>query len=419
MPISALIKTSNSRLYALFWLRCVAIAGQTLAVLVTHFLLAMPLPLLPLFAVIGGLTLINAFTWQQYQRSKQGRLVSDEVLAAQLTIDVMALALLLYFTGGVANPFVSLFLLPLAIAAVILPVGYSVILLTLSLFLFASLMADSVPLPPSPPKNGISPHTLALWLNFVISSSLLTGFIAYLANRLRSAEQQLQQQHELRERQEQILALGTLAAGTAHELGTPLSTIAILAQELESQVEDELREDVVLLRQQVSQCKQILGSMLQKVELAQMQELTLMEAADLIAGVLEKFQILRPAIRVKSTTALAGESRLVAADATLEQALLNLLNNAADASSEDVGINYYDNNQKIIIDISDRGLGFPEEILHKAGGQIVSTKGANGMGIGLFLANATLERLGGDIAFIARVGGGVTARVILPVQRRT
>ena len=139
--------------------------------------------------------------------------------AAALSTSTLALALLLYFTGGVANPFVSLFLLPLAIAAVILPVGYSVILLTLSLFLFASLMADSVPLPPSPPKNGISPHTLALWLNFVISSSLLTGFIAYLANRLRSAEQQLQQQHELRERQEQILALGTLAAGKKYEAG--------------------------------------------------------------------------------------------------------------------------------------------------------------------------------------------------------
>ena len=149
------------------------------------------------------------------------------------------------------------------------------------------------------------------------------------------------------------MALGTLAAGTAHELGTPLSTIAILVTELEqqlpSQTSTEVRDDFALLRQQVNQCKQILSGMLQKVELATTQQFSLISATQLVNNVLEKFQLLRPMVVVKVPKLIEHSSPLLACDATLEQALLNLLNNAADASAEHVEIRLSHNQQQAMI----------------------------------------------------------------------
>ncbi len=420
MPISSLIKSTTTSLQTLFWLRCLAIVGQSLTIVGVHWLLNMPLPLLPMLLTVVFLVIVNIYTARRLRQAQQGRVISEGFLAAQLSVDIMALAILLYCSGGAFNPFVSLFLLPLAIAAAILPLGYTVSLVILTIFLYASLMTDSIPLPPVPVgfEGVVSLHIFGMWINFVLSACLIAGFITYLSNKVRATDHQLARTRESNLRQEQVLALGTLAAGTAHELGTPLSTIAILAAELEAQAPEALREDLLLLSQQVSQCKQILSTMLQKVELAKTQELTLISAGQLLENVLEKFQILRPSIIVKAPVFARQGLSLVACDTTLEQALLNLLNNAADASSGSVEISLSNNNHKVIIDILDRGLGFPEEVLAQMGEEFITTKGEQGMGIGLFLANATLERLGGDIAFLARDGGGAIARVMLPIHRK-
>jgi two-component system sensor histidine kinase RegB len=194
-----------------------------------------------------------------------------------------------------------------------------------------------------------------------------------------------------------------------------LSTIAILAHDLQGQVSADLREDMDLLCQQVNQCKHILKTMVKKVESAQNQELSLVLAQQLKTNVLEKFQLLRPLIVVNISHNLLEDTYL-ASDETLEQAILNLLNNAADASPDEVEISIYTQEHKIILDIADRGVGLPPEMLNQLGQYSLSTKGEQGMGIGLLLANATLTRLGGEIRFIARCGGGVIARVILPIH---
>ncbi|PTQ89379.1 two-component system sensor histidine kinase RegB [Agitococcus lubricus] len=391
--------------------------GQGIAIATTHWGLAMPLPLTPLLTILAVLCVVNALTYYQAQRSKRGRQVSETMLASQLLIDILALALLLYFTGGVNNPFSSLFLLPLALAAVMLPLGYSILLLLLTCFLYASLMQDYQPLPAMPNTLRISIHHLALWLNFALSAGLLTCFMAYLAAKIEQTKQQLAEYQQQYQRQEQILTLGTLAAGTAHELGTPLATIAVLADDLEAMVDTELQPDIALLKQQVGVCKQILGTMIQKVELAQTTALSLIAAPVLIAQVVDKFHLLRPSIRLQ-VLPYAQHDVMLAYDATLEQALINLLNNAADASSQGIELAMSRLSQQLIIDVLDRGLGFPDELLQQAGTQMMSSK-EQGMGIGLFLANASLSRLGGQIVFLPRQGGGSIARVMLPIQQRT
>ncbi|MCB1657854.1 MAG: HAMP domain-containing histidine kinase, partial [Pseudomonadales bacterium] len=229
-------------------------------------------------------------------------------------------------------------------------------------------------------------------------------------------QSQLEQQQQSIARQEQVLALGTMAAGTAHELGTPLSTIAVLAHDLQNQVSQDLRPDMDLLCQQVNRCKQILKEMVQKVEQAQSQQLSLMTPQALITQVLDKFLLLRPSITVIHNIEQSDSQFYLASDATLEQAIINLLNNAADASPHHVSITLTQSTHKIQIDIADRGIGLPPEMMALVGQKSLSTKGEQGMGIGLLLANATLARLGGEIHFVNRVGGGVTASVLLPVH---
>lgn len=410
-----LVDSHYQSLKLLFVLRCAALLGQSLTIFFVHYIVQMTLPLMSLSMVIGTLVACNVYV--AYILS-QHRVVSSDTLAVQLGIDVMALALLCYFTGGVTNPFVSLFLLPLAIAAFVLPIAYIFALGGLTLFLYGSLLLDYVPLPTVPARwqSFININHLALWLNFVISSSLLIGFITYLAHQLRYKQSQLEQQQQSLARQEQVLALGTMAAGTAHELGTPLSTIAVLAHDLQNQVSQDLRPDMDLLCQQVNRCKQILKEMVQKVEQAQSQQLSLMTPQALITQVLDKFLLLRPSITVIHNIEQSDSQFYLASDATLEQAIINLLNNAADASPHHVSITLTQSTHKIQIDIADRGIGLPPEMMALVGQKSLSTKGEQGMGIGLLLANATLARLGGEIHFVNRVGGGVTASVLLPVH---
>lgn len=398
-----------TRLKILWLLRSIAIIGQSSAIIISQFFLALNLDLLPLIVILTVLIASNGYLWW---RLTQKRELTDETIAAQLVLDMMALASLLYLTGGLNNPFASLLLLPLTTASLLLPLGHVCGLWLLAIFLYSSLLVDFVPLTLSPQLS-----IIGTWLNFGIIATLMTGFISFLAHQSKQKQQLISSYQDIQHRQEQILALGTLAAGTAHELGTPLSTIAVLAHELQEQVPQELSEDMALLVQQVQQCKQLLTNMVQRVELAKIQEFSLLSAQQLVTQVLDKFQLLRPMIRVFAPIDVQFDHVYLATDTTLQQAILNLLNNAADASADAVELQLHIHQQKLWIDICDRGLGLPAEVLNHLGQDRISTKHQQGgMGIGLLLANATLERLGGEINFLSREGGGVIARVVLPIH---
>ncbi|HNG09943.1 MAG TPA: ATP-binding protein [Agitococcus sp.] len=402
----------------LFYLRCLAILGQSITIGLVHFFLQLSLPLLPLIITLSVLVAANIHL--AYYLKTHPNKDTDDFIAIQLTIDMLALATLLYFTGGAQNPFIFLFLLPLVIGAAMLPVGYTMALFLLSVFLFTRLMFDYVPLENISQKLplAINGYVLAMWICFVLSAVLIVSFIAYLAYQVKHSQQKMAKIQEIQHRQEQILALGTLAAGTAHELGTPLATITVLAHELKSEVAESLKPDMELLCQQVNQCKQILTQMTQRIEQAKNQQFDLLSLSKLLELVLDKFQLLRPTIQIKHADFDVLTDILVATDATLEQAILNLLNNAADASPDYVELTAYIDSSRVYINVIDKGLGMSDEILTSLGQNRISTKGQQGMGIGLLLANATLERLGGEMNFTHRQGGGVVAQIVLPIYQR-
>lgn len=428
---------STANLRRLFVLRNIEIAGQAVAVGVVSQVLAIPLPLPPLFAVIGFLALCNALTWW---RLKQPWPVGDPELFGQLLLDGAALAGLLYFSGGSTNPFVSLFLLPLTIAAATLAPRYTWSMAALALGCYTLLMFNYVPLPSSvavpaslPPMvmegsasdhmhmdrgDGFGLHVLGMWFNFLVSALLIAFFVVRMAASIRERDRLLALAREEALRHEQIIALGTLAAGAAHELGTPLSTMAVVIKELQHEVaaQPEVAESLATLREQVDQCKQILSRLLASADHARAEGGARRPVDAFLDELLDKWRLMRPGVR--STAHWEGAQPVpdILAERTLFQALMSLLNNAADASPGEVEVEGRWSEHELRLEIRDRGPGLAPDAMQRAGTPFFTTKApGQGFGLGLFLANASIERIGGVVRLYNREGGGTRVEVALPL----
>lgn len=401
-------RTPSELLISLRWL---AIAGQLLTILVVHGGFGMRLPLGPLAVILALQAGFNLAVIRF--RPPVGDFRPD-LLALQFTADILALAMMLFFTGGAFNPFVSLFLVPLAISAVLLPTAYTCALVVLTVFLYGNLLGNSVPLPEPPPglASRLSLHLVGMWVNFIISACLIAGFVTHLSSRLRASQQALRTEREQNLRQEQILALGTLAAGTAHELGTPLATMAVVMSDLEHDVPEPLKPEVRLVLQQIGICKDKLSQLVRDVREGGNRPVRQTLAATARKAV-SQFSLLRPQVPLVLETGDGATECRIRVDRALEQALLNLLDNAAEASPREVLLSVGREGGRAVFRIADRGPGFPEALLAAAGQRILD---GSGMGIGLLLSNATVERHGGEVRVQPREGGGSVVLMSLPLE---
>ncbi|MBP7489736.1 MAG: sensor histidine kinase, partial [Azospira sp.] len=273
-------------------------------------------------------------------------------------------------------------------------------------------------------------HVLGMWFNFLVSALIVAFFLSRLAATLRERERELgearQREQERALRHEQILALGTLAAGAAHKLGTPLSTMAVVLRELELEhgQTPALGEDLALLRQQVDLCKRTLTQVLASAGAARegQEAAPAQPLGQWLNELLDGWRVLRPRVRVDYQSADGDAEPLVQAEPSLEQALINILDNAADASPEGVEVRSRCQGEDCIIEFLDRGPGLDPALAPRLGQAFVSTKDdptqAGGSGIGLFLTRATLERFGGRLELCNRPapeGSGACCRITLPL----
>ncbi|MFA6922116.1 MAG: ATP-binding protein [Gallionella sp.] len=395
-------------------LRALAIAAQLLTLLAVWKILELDLQWLPMLLCIAALAAIDGFTML---RLKSSRPVAYLELFGQLSVDVFALSILLYFAGGSTNPFVSIYLLPLVIAAATLPARYTWGMAALTTACYSFLMVYRIPLPHNHQDmdNAFSTHVMGMWLGFVISAVVVAYFVVKMAEAVRSRDVMLVQVREEILRNERIVALGTQAAGAAHELGTPLSTMAVVIGELKHDTDDEqLRDSLTLLDEQVRGCRRILDKMMLNAQ--DSGSVTLQSADELISEVLDEWQLLRPTAHYKYTANTKTPAPLISVDVTLRAALMNLLNNAADASPQMIEIISRQNGSNFVIEIRDYGAGLSQEVAQKAGSAFFTTK-TEGRGIGLFLANATIERMRGTVRLINREEGGATTELTLPISQ--
>lgn len=401
----------NSVCRRLVVLRTLMIAGLGATAAIAHFGLDIALPLAPMATGAVVLALFNAWL---YRRLHRGDDVTARAVLAQLLVDVAVLTLLLYCAGGSANPFVSLYLLPLVVAAVLLPRHHALVMALATVVCYSALMFWHLPLTVHPFRL----HVIGMWCNFVLSAGLIAFFVARMATALRAREQELSAERERALQNEQLVALGALAAGAAHELATPLATIAVLTREMETNAEAEQADNLRCLRAQVEACKTTLARLRNYGETAPNQDAATTSLDALVQGLVNDWRLLRPAVPVTCRWRGPKPAPQVCRDEGFGQTLRNLINNAADASPAGLSIESAVVEGDLVIEIQDSGAGVAADIAalaRRAGGPSTAT-GGEGRGMGLFLANASIARLGGRIQWVDRADGGVCTRLGLPLQ---
>lgn len=410
----------SKNLHRLFLLRIIVIVAQCLTFALAHWVLAMTLPWAEMLSVTAMLALLNLATWLRLRRNWP---VSSVEFFIQLLIDVFALSALLYFSGGSTNPFISLYLLPLTIAAAALPWVYTWLMAAVTISCYSLLLFYYVPLPHDHDDHGSEfvMHVSGMWLAFVLSTVLIAWFVVKMGISIRERDKDLAFAREQALRNEQIIALGTLAAGAAHELGTPLATMAILTGELQEDYKEntEFQDNIRILRDQIAHCKRTLTQMLADAGQARAEDGSGQAVDNFLHQVLDKWQLMRPAVQFTYRGSGLQPAPQIMNTQLLSQSILNLLNNAADASRKHVEIEVSWDDRELHMQILDYGEGLKGDAIQRAGQPFFTTKSrGEGFGIGLFLANANIERFGGKVRLTNREGGACT-QVILPLIRQS
>jgi two-component system sensor histidine kinase RegB len=261
-----------------------------------------------------------------------------------------------------------------------------------------------------------SQHVFGMWFGFVLSAGLISWFVVGMANTLRSRDQLLAQVREQALRDEQLIALGTLATGAAHELGTPLATMAVVTRELERTNHDEnLTRKFTILRDQVERCKKALSVISASAGEARAEGGSLVAIDAFLETVTREWRTQRPDVEFSVDIEPGPAHAKIVDEYTLHQSLANLFNNAADASTEPLAMQANWDAKQLEITILDRGPGLRPQVMETIDMQKSSRK-EYGMGLGLFLTHATIRRLGGDIELFDRSSGGTCTRIQLPLS---
>ncbi|WFS00727.1 ActS/PrrB/RegB family redox-sensitive histidine kinase [Rhizobium tumorigenes] len=402
------------RLQTLVRLRWLAVGGQAATVTIVAFWLQFPLPLLPCCVLIACLAWINLFLTLRYPPTHR---LDAPATFALLGLDLLQLCGLLFITGGLANPFSILVCVPVIISFASQPIRYSMTLILAAMVAITSLAFSPFPLPWY--AGGIVAINQVMQLGVWCSIASTMAFAAFYAYRVSMEASQLADALAATElvlqREKHLSQLDGLAAAAAHELGTPLATISIVAKEMERELghDERYREDVALLRSQSERCRDILRRIttLSAENEAHMRYLTLSSMMEEILAPHREFGI---KLTLVEETARSGEP-VLNRNAGIMYGLGNLVENAVDYAREMVTVTVAFDAETLAITIEDDGVGYAPDILTRIGEPYVTTRqrddAAGGLGLGLFIAKTLLERSGATLTFGNREAETSGARI--------
>lgn len=411
----------DARAITMSWLirlRWWALAGQIATIATTVILLDISLQLAPLAAITGATALSNAWLTSRRGSVPPGR------APAVLAFDTLSLTGLLYFTGGPSNPFSALYLVHVTLAAVVAGMRSTAALVALSATSYAVLFFAHVPVPSlahvhHQPGGRPSPHIFGMWVALTVTAVLIAYFVTHLADELRAREARLAEAERLASRSERLASLTTLAAGAAHELGTPLGTIAVASKELERALTvagapEAHVEDARLIRAEAARCREVLQQMSGRAGTIAGELPARARAADVFADVMARVGA-KGRERLAFTATDASDAEVFVPRNGLAQALETLVRNALDANARAVTLTVELDTDALRLVATDDGHGMPAAILERLGEQFFTTKepGA-GMGLGVFLARSFAEAWGGRLSFSSEAGAGTRAVMELP-----
>ncbi len=416
------------RVQTLVRLRWLAILGQLVALLVVHYSLGFVLPFWPaLFLVLLSVWLNIVLLL----RFPAGARLSENAATGVLAFDIVQLALLLYLTGGLANPFALLFLAPVTVSATVLSTRRTLLLGLLTLALASLLVVFHLPLPwyPDSPLHLPRLFIFGMWMALVSGIGFTGLYVHRIACEARQMEAALAATELALARQQQLYALDGLAAAAAHELSTPLATIAVVSQELRrsclqecAPADDEERalvcEDLELIAEQAARCREILARLADHRSGRRDEMLAQVKISALLEEIVDPLRGPDLAIRLDVGAEGGGGEHepVVRRDPGLLYGLSNIIENACDFAAEEVRITARWDEERISLTIIDDGPGFAEEIISRLGEPYVTTRGhrlhtlvdseeeepGSGMGLGFFIAKTLLERTRATISIANR-----------------
>lgn len=406
----------RAQLRVLAVLRSVAALVQVGAIGAMALIWGVELPPLPSLATFAfGVALVAVIVF----RLRQPFAVTQREFFAHLLCDIVWLSVALYWMGGARhNPFVDLYIVYVGIAALVLNWRYAAVALAAALSAYAVLQVYYVELPlAAAPAHGVDLESIAHTTEFLLLSAIVAYF-GYRVSRVGRRHLQIAADSKERDvRKESALNLASLAAGAAHEMSTPLTTMAVLVGEMRRGriSPDEQRADLDAIWNAIQACKRSLGDMVVAVGADQLPEDEPQQAVAFLQDVIDRFKLMRPGVPV-SLTVQCDPSAALRTGATLRQSLLSLIVNAADASPGSVGVVLRCGPDSARVDILDRGAGIAPEVRQRLGKEPCTTKAGSGCGLGVFLAHLNLARVGGQLEFLERDGGGTCARITLPTH---
>lgn len=399
------------------WLRPCDALGQALAIIVALAWLRIRIPWEPLAAGVGALLLATPVVFWRLRRASA---IGPFEATCHVAFDIILLGWALYFTGGASNPFITLLLVPVALAAAALPVRAAASVAVLAAAVYGVLVFAYVPLPDMPMHgNGFRLHLTGMTINFMLAALLLAIFVGRTSAALNAQRAATQRLRERALRDEGILAIATQAADAAHRLNTPLSTLRTLLPELVRgrEADHALAADIDVMTGEVERCRNILRAM---VDYGRGQLAGNVQATTLgryVADCADRFRLLHPEADLGVEIEPAACERPITVASGLAHALLNLLQNALDASrrndSHSVRLQANADAERIELAIHDAGRGFPAG--HVPG--IAASSKPDGLGIGLALARATVERMHGELRAVPSANG-TCLHLSLPLAAR-
>ena len=427
-------------------LRWAAISVHLAAVGLTHPICGIDIRWPALLGIIGCEAASNVIVSRLLSRLESGRERGERWLGIIMAVDLLFLTALLYFSGGPTNPFSVFYIINIALAAAALPSRWAWTLTAVAVCCFASLFRWHVPVAAlahadhgGQQHEAVGGHVHGGASSDVTSSSMdlhlrgmlfafagASGFVAYFVTRVRrELDQRDQALAEARRRQavaEKLESLVTLAAGAAHELATPLSTVMVAACEIEHELDgrtefQEMLRDVQVIRRETSRCRHILDSLTTQAGERMGESWGPVRLGELLD---DARALVKPPTLVRlEVTDASRRLSMLAPYRALVQSFQNLIQNGIDASDgvSPVVVRTEVDGGAVSVNIIDVGRGMSEATTRRIGEPFFTTRGpGHGMGLGVFLAKRVVEQLGGRIEFISQIGHGTTAQVTLPAS---
>ena len=408
--------TNRKNLWLLIQLRWFAVGGQVLTILIVHRGLGVALPLLAMSVVIAFLVALNLIS---HIRHYYGRDITNVELFSELLLDIVALTIQLHLSGGATNPFIALYLLQVALGAVLLRAWSVWLLVGVTAAAFVWLMRSYLPLALPEGADLLTLYIQGAFVTFVLAAALLTVFIQRIDRNLRIRDAHLADLRQRAAEETHIVRMGLLASGAAHELGTPLATLSVILNDWRRlplfKGDPDLVQEIAEMQGQIDRCKAIVTGILMSSGEARGEAPTRTTVNRFVDEMVSEWRSHRSPPILASENRFAPDATIVA-DSVLKQIVFNLFDNAIEASPHWVGIAVERADDHLVVTVTDRGPGFRPEILAEFGKPYRSTKGRPGSGLGLFLVVNVMRKLGGAVDAANRPEGGAQVRLSLPLE---